>query len=193
MLSFTTANEDETRALGQRLGALLRGGCVVLLDGDLGAGKTRFSQGVAQALGAHDALTSPTFNLVLEYPLEQMKAQAPSPCFTASSLLFPDPRLLRHFDLYRLEQPEQLDDLDYFALIEEPDAVSLVEWGSKFKDYLPLDYILARITVGEDAPEQRILELSAVGICSLEVLARFAGAEGEEKLQALRPLQETAL
>ena len=165
-LCLTTHSEDETTALGSRLGAVLHGGAVILLDGDLGAGKTRFAKGVARALGVSGTLTSPTFNLVLEYPLAN-----------DDTTRLEHPRYLRHFDLYRLEQAEQLDDLDYFGLIEEQDAVSLVEWGSKFASHLPLDYVLVNILMVDGAPEQRTLELSAEGARSEEMLERFALAE----------------
>ena len=161
--------------LGEKLSSLLQGGDVVLLDGDLGAGKTHFAKGVAKGVGVEQALTSPTFNLVLEYPL-------------AKGLLFHDeknsvetgqnevqpPRLLRHFDLYRLECAEQLEDIDYFGLIEQSDAVSLVEWGSKFSESLPLDYLLIQIEVDSGHDNARTLELSARGARAEELLSRYA-------------------
>ncbi|MCL2750242.1 MAG: tRNA (adenosine(37)-N6)-threonylcarbamoyltransferase complex ATPase subunit type 1 TsaE [Coriobacteriia bacterium] len=193
--SLVTQSEEETGLLGERLGALLCGGSVVLLSGDLGAGKTRFAQGVARGLGVVGNVTSPTFNLVLEYPLELRDGAAleqrdgvgvplfvpksgtptPSLCSKAAPSLS---SILRHFDLYRLDQAEQLDDLDYFGLIEDPDAVSLVEWGSKFASHLPLEYILVQLMVDEASPGSRIIELSAEGVGSEEVLQRFALAEG---------------
>ena len=186
--SLTTFGEEETMALGERLSALLCGGAVVLLDGDLGAGKTRFAQGVARGLGLTGIVTSPTFNLVLEYPVETgdgslagtpAPSLCPNPTVPCPPAKEPSPvSVLRHFDLYRLEQADQLDDLDYFALIEEPDAVSLVEWGSKFASQLPLDYILVHLKVDETDPNKRFLELSAEGDCSQELLGRFARSEG---------------
>jgi len=131
------------------------------MSGDLGAGKTRFTQGVARGLSVAVNVTSPTFNLVLEYPLSSGHLS-----------------LLRHFDLYRLDQAGQLDDLDYFGLIEEPDAVSLVEWGNKFASHLPLDYVLVHLAVSETDPNKRLIELSAKGPRSEELLERFALAEG---------------
>ena len=131
------------------------GGDVVLLDGDLGAGKTCFTGGVARGLGLAQRMTSPTFNLVLEYPLEN------------------SPMVLRHFDLYRLEHAEQLDDLDYFGLIEQEDAISIVEWGSKFSERLPLDYLLVSIEFDAAKPNERILEFSAQGSRAEALLSQF--------------------
>jgi len=214
--SQTTQSEEETIALGEHLGALLFGGAVVLLDGNLGAGKTRFAQGVARALGVSSIVTSPTFNLVLEYPLDRGQkgdssgtagggagterdgAIVPDASWEASGTIAPSlsvpapprrppfcpPRLLRHFDLYRLDNPEQLDDLDYFGLIEEYDAVSLVEWGSKFASMLPLDYILVDIGIDDDEHNQRRIEFSAAGSQSMELLGQFALSEGMERVRA---------
>jgi len=191
---------------------MLKGGAVILLDGDLGAGKTRFAQGVAKGLGVTGLVTSPTFNLVLEYPLIDSAdsidltdsadpvdpADPADPVDSADSadsagskddLNTPrsivgahgEARVLRHFDLYRLEQAEQLDDLDYFGSLEEQDAISLVEWGSKFATALPLEYLLVRIQVLEDLPDKRRFELSAQGTQASELLEQFARAEGMEK------------
>ncbi|MCL2807681.1 MAG: tRNA (adenosine(37)-N6)-threonylcarbamoyltransferase complex ATPase subunit type 1 TsaE [Coriobacteriia bacterium] len=155
-----TLSEEETTALGRRLGSCLQGGSVVLIDGDLGAGKTRLAQGIAEALGVNCPVTSPTFNLVLEYPLTRGL-----------------PSLLRHFDLYRLEDPDQLEDLDYFGLLEQQDAVSVVEWGSKFAAHLPRDFIQVTLTVDQDHPHERRVELSCEGESSLVQLSRFVTAE----------------
>jgi len=170
------------------LATWLVGGTVVLLDGELGAGKTRFVQGVAQGLGIAGPVTSPTLNLVLEYPLSagaaltpQINGAALSPLNNgAASASLPTMRLLRHFDLYRLEHAEQLDDLDYFGLIEEQDAVSMVEWGDRFASYLPLEYILIRIIIAEDDPDKRLFELSAEGARFQELLERFMQAVAVE-------------
>lgn len=165
---LTTASEDETIAVGKRLGSLLKGGHVILLDGDLGAGKTRFAKGVARGLDVEHELTSPTFNLVLEYPLKALSSSE-----AASS-----PLTLRHFDLYRLEEEEQLDDIDYFGLIEDERAISLVEWGSKFSRALPVDYLGVSLLQNKEVPHQRAIELYAYGKHSQELLGQFAQQEG---------------
>ena len=104
-------------------------GDVILLVGDLGAGKTHVTQGFAAGLGIAEVPTSPTFNLVCEYH---------------------DGRLpLYHFDLYRLEEPEELEDIDYYG-ITEGDGVSLVEWGDKFEEAAPDDRLVLDFKVSED-------------------------------------------
>lgn len=162
-LLVTTLNETETRELGERFAALLEGGSVVLLDGCLGAGKTQFAKGVARGLGVEQPLTSPTFNLVLEYPLAGERGKEQPSAQPQEQLAPLALQVLRHFDLYRLECAEQLDDLDYFGLIEDEEAVSLVEWGSKFPESLPLNYIRVNIEPDEENLEQRLVELSVQG------------------------------
>lgn len=91
------ADVEAMRELGRALAPLLKQGDTVILSGDLGAGKTQFSQGVAEGLGVGTAAVSPTFNIVLSYE---------------------DGRIpLRHLDLYRLEQSSELDDLGYGELV----------------------------------------------------------------------------
>jgi tRNA threonylcarbamoyladenosine biosynthesis protein TsaE len=192
----TTQSEAATLALGERLGALLQGGDVVLLDGVLGAGKTRLAKGIALGLGVTQELTSPTFNLMLEYPLaadttqerlsttpntadKQLTTPRPEmpPCPETTTPTPPLPTTLRHFDLYRLDAVEQLADLDYFGLIEEEDAVSLVEWGGRFAEGLPLAYLAIQMKVSSVHPEQRVLSFEACGPRAEALLARFAALD----------------
>ena len=165
---MTSQSEDDTKALGRELGELLQGGDIILLDGDLGAGKTRFAKGVAEGLGAQQSITSPTFNLVLEYLLSSNKREGA-------------PKILRHYDLYRLESSEQLDDLDYFGLLEDVDAVSLVEWGRKFSDSLPLEYLLIHITTESADSALRTLQVSAEGARPHELLTQLVAARENEQ------------
>jgi tRNA threonylcarbamoyladenosine biosynthesis protein TsaE len=149
---LVSASPDQTASFGAALGTALRPGDIVLLTGDLGAGKTRFAQGVARALGVAQAVTSPTFNLVIEYE-------------TAGG------GRLRHFDLYRLEYEGELDDIDYFGLLED-DAVSIVEWGDKFPGALPLDYVLVVFEWGDEG--KRTLRFEATGPRGARVLANLS-------------------
>ena len=85
---FVTHTTEETIALGARLGALLQAGDVLVLTGDLGAGKTQLTKGMATGMGITDDVTSPTFNILMVYEGSSMP--------------------LYHFDLYRLDDPDQL-------------------------------------------------------------------------------------
>jgi len=107
-----TASEAETAAAGEALGRHLRAGDVVLLYGDLGAGKTAFVRGMARGIGANpDEVTSPTFTIVQEYA---------GPSAT-----------LYHVDLYRLEGPE-IDDLGLEDLVSG-DGIVAIEWAERWK------------------------------------------------------------
>ena len=153
---------EATESLGRTLGALLTAGDVVLLTGDLGAGKTQFAKGVVVALGVGRPITSPTFNIMFEYP-----AVVAVPADATTNVP------LRHFDLYRLEQSEELDDIDYFGLLEDA-AISIVEWGDKFPDALPEDYLLLSFELsGEDA---RQLHVSGHGRRGEALCVRFKDA-----------------
>lgn len=121
-----TSSVEETQQLAATLAKYLHPADVVVLTGDLGAGKTHFVQGVAQGLGISAPVTSPTFNVLLEYD----EGRIP----------------LYHFDLYRLESADQLEDIGYFDVIES-DGVSFVEWGEKFPRALPYGYLEIRIQV----------------------------------------------
>jgi tRNA threonylcarbamoyladenosine biosynthesis protein TsaE len=146
--------------LGRRLGALLSAGDVMLLAGDLGAGKTQLAKGVAAALGVQQPITSPTFNIMFEYPTTVVVPElAPVP--------------LRHFDLYRLETSEELDDIDYFGLLEDV-AISIVEWGDKFPDALPEDYLLLHFELLDESRRQ--LQVSGYGRRSTALCAEFENA-----------------
>lgn len=108
-MEWSSRSAEETRALGARLGAALRGGEVLLLCGDLGVGKTQFAQGVARALAVQTAVVSPTFTLAVHY-----EGRLP----------------LVHYDLYRVAQAAELEGMGFLAA-DDPTTVSLVEWGDR--------------------------------------------------------------
>lgn len=125
-------SEEETVAAGRELGRGLRGGEVVLLCGDLGAGKTAFVRGLAGGLGIDPAdVSSPTFTLVQEYRGRLR---------------------LQHADLYRLNAME-VDDLGLEDLLE-PGSVLAVEWGDRWST--PPDAIVVRLTLGSSADERHL-------------------------------------
>ncbi|MBA3639223.1 MAG: tRNA (adenosine(37)-N6)-threonylcarbamoyltransferase complex ATPase subunit type 1 TsaE [Acidobacteriota bacterium] len=134
MTEIRTASEEETSAAGERLGESLQAGVVLLLYGDLGAGKTAFVRGLARGLGAPgDEVTSPTFTLVQEYPGRVT---------------------LYHVDLYRLEERE-VDDLGLDDLVLG-DGIVAIEWAERWRER-PDDAIEVWIEdSGEDARRIRI-------------------------------------
>ncbi len=128
-LVVTTGSADETVAFGERLGALLAPGDVVGLSGDLGAGKTCFAQGVARGLGIEGPVPSPTFNLLLVH-----RGTVP----------------MYHFDLYRLERADQLEDIDFHGTLEA-DGASVVEWADRFPAEMPDDRLDVAMEVTGEA------------------------------------------
>jgi tRNA threonylcarbamoyladenosine biosynthesis protein TsaE len=136
----TTSSVEETRALAAALAELARPCDLLLLVGDLGAGKTAFTQGFGRGLGVDEQITSPTFALVQGYT----------------------GRLdLHHLDVYRLVNIGEAMDLGISELLDD-EAVTLIEWGDTITQALPRDYLEVRIEFGEDAEDRSIL-LSPVG------------------------------
>jgi tRNA threonylcarbamoyladenosine biosynthesis protein TsaE len=134
---------DGTRAVAAALAPMLRAGDVVLLSGDLGAGKTAFVQGLAAALGVTERVTSPTFTLAATYH---------------------GTMTVHHLDVYRLENLAEVLDLDLPGLLED-DGVVCVEWGEVVVPELPRDFLRIRILLGhpEDSADARVLELEPTG------------------------------
>ena len=118
MLECVTASPEETRRLGEAVGALLSGGEMILLSGDLGAGKTTFVQGLARGMGIEDPVTSPTFTLIQEYGS--------------------DARRLIHVDPYRLASEEELVGIGYEDYLES-DATMAVEWSERLGSLAPME------------------------------------------------------
>jgi tRNA threonylcarbamoyladenosine biosynthesis protein TsaE len=129
------------RDLGHALARLLRAGDLVVLTGDLGAGKTTFTQGLGAALDVRGDVTSPTFVIARVHP----------PLGAGPALV--------HVDAYRLSGPDELDDLDLDETL--PDAVTVVEWGAGLVERLNDEYLEVRIDRLED--ETRVIELLAHG------------------------------
>ena len=137
VIEFTTSSADETIALGVELAQLLTPPKLILLRGDLGAGKTTLVKGIAAALGAAepDAVTSPTFTLVHEYA---------------------GPVRVLHLDVYRLETERQLSTLGIEEMLEDENLV-LIEWGEKFASLIERsDGALDIESIGEDTRRIRL-------------------------------------
>ena len=149
-ISYASASVEETQRLAALLAPALEEGDVLLLTGDLGAGKTHFVQGLAAALGIREVPASPTFTLMSSYEGGRLP--------------------LYHFDLYRLDDAGELDDIDYFATIEG-DGVSVVEWADKFCEACPEDHLLLGFSVRSDGVR--------------EIVITSAGLRGEALLEGL--------
>ena len=137
--TYITHNQDETREVGHKLAALLPNGSVVLLKGDLGAGKTTLVRGVAEALGITEKITSPTFNIMKLY----LKGNKP----------------LVHIDAYRLEDHNVDIGLDEFIGIDK--GLTFIEWPDYIKNLIPDNAIIINISnIGNDDREINIEGIS---------------------------------
>ena len=136
-MEYISNSAQETEALGERLAARLRPGDVIAYTGDLGAGKTAFTRGLAAGLGCKGRVTSPTFTIVNEY-------DGPTPLF--------------HFDMYRLGSEDELFDIgweDYLAR----GGVCAVEWSENIADALEGDLVRVDLRRG-DGENERIITIT---------------------------------
>jgi tRNA threonylcarbamoyladenosine biosynthesis protein TsaE len=144
-LRLRTEGPDETRAVAGALAPLAVPGDIVLLVGDLGAGKTAFAQGFGAALGIVESMTSPTFTLVRQYELGG-----------AGGL-----RTLFHADLYRLDHLAEIADLGLGELVEDG-GVALVEWGDAAEPLLGADALAVELGPGL-TDDERVLTFRPSG------------------------------
>jgi tRNA threonylcarbamoyladenosine biosynthesis protein TsaE len=140
-MQLPSASVDETRALASRVAEVSSAGDLILLLGDLGAGKTAFVQGLARALGSREAVTSPTFTLAQRYRGGRLT--------------------VHHLDAYRLETAEEAGDLAVDELLDD-DAVTVIEWGDRLRGLLPAERLEIAFRFGE-GEDDRVLELEAAG------------------------------
>ena len=129
-MEHITNNAQETKELGKRLSADLKGGEVIALSGELGAGKTTFIQGLAEGLGVTERVTSPTFIISRNYPTNKNCE-------------------LYHVDLYRLEEnlENELKNLGLTNVLKEAKDIVVIEWADKMKDLLPEETIYMDIQI----------------------------------------------
>jgi tRNA threonylcarbamoyladenosine biosynthesis protein TsaE len=142
-VEYTTASPEETEALGQRLGELAVPGMVIAYTGDLGAGKTAFTRGLAKGLGIRERVTSPTFTIVDEH----LNGRLP----------------LFHFDLYRLDCVDDLYDIGW----EEYPArggVCAVEWSERAEELWDEDTVRVDIRTGQGEQQRHITIMGVEGL-----------------------------
>ena len=138
---YTSCSPRDTLELGIRLGKLLEPGDTVCLEGGLGAGKTLLTKGIALGMGIGHPVTSPTFTLINEYPGE-----------------IP----LYHFDLFRLEESDELCSIGGEELLYDR-GVCVLEWASRGEDILPRERLWINIALNPGENRKRLIEISAVG------------------------------
>lgn len=138
--TYISKNREETIALGEKLGKLLKSGDIILLYGELGSGKTVFTKGIAKGLGIEEPITSPTFMLVNEHAGE-----------------IP----LYHFDFYRIEDYTALYDIGYKEYFFGK-GVCVIEWPERIIPLIPQERLEVRIQRGEEE-EERIITFESLG------------------------------
>lgn len=135
---YVSENENQTFALGHKLGESLKGGDIVTLWGDLGAGKTVFTKGIAAALGICDTIVSPTFTLMNEY---------------AGSTL-----TLYHYDAYRLRDARDAQEVGLTEYFAAPNGVCVIEWAENIEDALKMHKKI-RVTIQYQNEKTRKIEI----------------------------------
>lgn len=137
MGKYISNSENETKQIGKEFAKSLKTGDVVVLTGDLGSGKTKFTEGVLSLFGLENEISSPTFTIVNEYSKDDVS--------------------IFHFDVYRLE------DVDEFYAIGGEEyfdkGISLIEWGELIKPALPNKFIQVRFQRNEENENQRIITI----------------------------------
>ena len=142
MFTHITQSPEGTVKLAEKVAKRIREGTVVCLEGNLGAGKTLFVQSMAKTLGVQSEVTSPTFNLMNIY-----EGFCP----------------IVHFDLYRIQTEEELEEIGFYEYTDFPEGIVLIEWGEKFTDALPDDYVRIEIERIKETRNMRRITFSCVG------------------------------
>ena len=141
-MEYRTHSEGETEAVGESLAQSLAPGAVIAFTGDLGAGKTAFTRGLARGLGLTDRVTSPTFTIVNEYEGGRL------PLF--------------HFDMYRLESSDELFDIGWEDYLDRG-GVCAVEWSERVEEALPGDAVTVTIARCPENENWRLITVEGVG------------------------------
>ena len=141
MISFEVNSEEDTKKLATLAGKSIKEGVTLALIGDLGAGKTFFTKHLAKTLGAEEEVTSPTFNL------------------------------MNHFDLYRLETLEQLEDIGFCEYAESGEGICLIEWADKFKSEMPENTV--EVNFEKTGENSRTITFSGEGELAKEFLEKM--------------------
>ena len=134
MKQYISRSVEQTKQIAYDLAKTFVGGETLLLEGDLGAGKTHFAKGLAEGLGIADTVTSPTFTLHNVYE--------------GGRLTF------NHFDFYRVDDPEEVEMLGLCECFSTPDGVAAIEWSANVKNLLPTKCITVNIAKLSDTERQ---------------------------------------
>jgi tRNA threonylcarbamoyladenosine biosynthesis protein TsaE len=158
MFSVITSSTEQTEEVGRVLGTMLEAGDLICLFGDLGAGKTHFSHGVAQGLQVQDQyITSPTFTFVNEY-----QGRIP----------------LYHIDLYRLKDPSELESIGFEEYLDS-DGATVIEWAERAEEELPGEKL--NVYISDVSENSREIGFFAEGERYERLLVRFRKSIADDK------------
>ena len=146
-MNVTTISEHETINLGKKIAKQLKKGTIIVLSGDLGTGKTKFTEGILTYFGLQDEISSPTFTIVNEYNTPNLN--------------------IYHFDVYRLS------DIDEFYAIGGEEyfekGACIIEWGETIEEVLPKDYIKLSFVRDLENETKRKIEIECFGESKIEI------------------------
>jgi len=146
-MQIVSNSQEDTMELGRKIASSLKQGMIIILTGDLGAGKTKFTEGVLDYFGLTDEISSPTFTIVNEYQTENLN--------------------IYHFDLYRLE------DIDEFYSIGGEEyfdkGVCIVEWGEMIEHDIDQNYLKITFKYDEQYENKRIIDIEKIGDINIDL------------------------
>ena len=146
--SIKTNNEIETKQFAKKLASNLQKGDIIVLSGELGSGKTKFTEGILEYFNLQDEISSPTFTIVNEYSTPE----------------FP----IYHFDVYRLEDEDEFLEIGGEEYFEK--GVCIIEWGEMIQNLLPKDYIKISFSKDDKDENVRILNIEILGDNSKSIM-----------------------
>ena len=138
---FKSNNEIETKQFAKKLAAKLNKGDIIVLTGELGSGKTKFTEGILEYFNLQDEISSPTFTIVNEYSTPNVP--------------------IYHFDVYRLEDEDEFLEIGGEEYFEK--GVCIIEWGEMIQNLLPKDYIKITFSKDDEDENVRVLNVDVFG------------------------------
>ncbi len=164
MFSIITKNPEATKQIGKNLGQNLSAGSIVALTGELGSGKTTFVQGIGKGLRIRSLIKSPSFVIINEY-------DGPLPLY--------------HFDLYRLDNAEEILSLGYEEYFYEKRGIVVIEWAKKIEDFLPEEYLEINLEIMNPVGKEFS---NSVNLSKRKISGQAYGASYKEVIKRMEKL-----
>jgi tRNA threonylcarbamoyladenosine biosynthesis protein TsaE len=146
-MEYISNSEQDTINLGKVVASQLKVGDIVILTGDLGSGKTKFTEGVLTYFNLQNEISSPTFTIVNEYDTPNLK--------------------IFHFDVYRLADPDEFSAIGGEEYFER--GASIIEWGEMIEDYIPQNYLKLTFSRNEEFENRRVINIEKVGNIDIKI------------------------